>query len=1168
VLAYGQTGSGKTYTSGTAAGSKGQSDDGVLPRLFSQIFEHVEKECIESTVTVSFVEIHLEACRDLLSQTDTTDQITIQQNAGGEIEVSGVKAVPVVSRQQCLQVIAAGTRQRATAATGMNDSSSRSHAIVMIELHQLRRAKPGEHQPREIIRSKFNLVDLAGSERLKRTNAAGARLNEGININHGLLTLGKVITALVEREKASAKGKSSAGIHVPYRESQLTRLLQDSLGGNTRTVMIACVSPAEIDLDATLSTLRYASTARQIRNKPTKNITVDDSAAQIRALQHQVAELEASLANAKEMAVPAPIAENDNRAEEELRCRFVELQGTMEAERAQHKAAQMEWEEWRLEQMAVLRKLQTELPVQMRAEEAKKAAAEWSAKVKEVQQEAAANERRMCEEACALQLKMDSDQRAATAKLSDANAAMEKKAADFTRLEAELRHVVAAHQQLCTEQKQLSAEHEEQKERYERALLEKETEREMAVEEQQASAMALGTMEVTLSEQTEARQAAEEACKEAKEALEAEVSLHAKTKQVHNRSLAANKELRQGLAALKTEYKDSDHAKSTFETQQSAEIDKLRTQAKNLQQKVSMLRAKNAALEEKDSASSGGASAARMEAVHAEVEALTATNKSLHQKLTTQRSKAEESRRRASEALAKSKLDMESAEDRCTSLEEERDIVTKKLVVLRGRYEEQRYKLEDLEGVASELEVSKRTVKETEEAWAAWRTEHEAQLAALQTQVTETVEGAEQTEVVRASLDTALREKFALTKTNAQLSNDLEELQIKYEGEREAHRKALGRIAAAKIATERAAAAAPPAATTTAPDTSIFSGKPADAALLAKKESKSKLTVATKEKERQQELEEEVERLEEEVERVGKENKRLRASQMKSRGKLAESLSAAADMAASVNSAHSAAASTPRTDSGSSSNSGSGSGSEHAASASAVASLEQTILQQQTELLKLKAERDERAEAYARLQASKLEEVGGMLGSLDFEGPAIKHLQGVVARCSRELEEHSRHFYRYKEEKDGMIDRVLVTRLFVSYVSKIKESLGGRGGGGGGRGGGDERATCEEILTVIANMMAFQEADLIKVGLMRDATETEKGAGASSSRKQRSGSTRRRRGSKGASSAHAAAATRAADCEAESHKIQQPQHAQRRQRPPPPAAESRQQVAYSNPMNA
>ena len=338
VLAYGQTGSGKTFTCGSSGFSVEPEDEGILPRLFTQIFDHVEQECIESTVTVSFVEIHLEACRDLLAQ-EAADQVSIQQNGHGEIEVSGVRAVAVVSRAQCLQVLAAGVRQRATAATGMNSHSSRSHAIVTVELQQLRRANPGENQGREIIRSKFNLVDLAGSERLKRTNAAGARLNEGININHGLLTLGKVITALVEREKAAAKGKSVGGMHVPYRESQLTRLLQDSLGGNTRTVMIACVSAAEIDTEATLSTLRYAAAARQIRNKPTKNVTVDDSAAQLRALQQQVAQLEAALAHARETAAPAVTNEGGGSSvEAALRERIVELQGTLEGERAVHGA--------------------------------------------------------------------------------------------------------------------------------------------------------------------------------------------------------------------------------------------------------------------------------------------------------------------------------------------------------------------------------------------------------------------------------------------------------------------------------------------------------------------------------------------------------------------------------------------------------------------------------------------------------------------------------------------------------------------------------------------------------------------------------------------------------------------------------------------------------------
>ena len=176
-----------------------------------------------------------------------------------------------------------------------------------------------------------------------------------------------------------------------------------------------------------------------------------------------------------------------------------------------------------------------------------------------------------------------------------------------------------------------------------------------------------------------------------------------------------------------------------------------------------------------------------------------------------------------------------------------------------------------------------------------------------------------------------------------------------------------------------------------------------------------------------------------------------------------------------------------------------------------------------------------------------------MLSSLE-EGPAIQHLQGVVARCSRELEEHSRHFYKYKEEKDGMIDRVLVTRLFVSYVSKLKKGMGGRGVGSGRSGNSDERATSEEILTVIANMLEFDEADLIKVGL-HDAPAAD-GSGRTTTSRHRSSSRSKRRGSRGGSSGAIVAGSQ-----------QQPQQS-RKHRPPPPAGSSTTaNVAYKNPFH-
>ena len=321
----------------------------------------------------------------------------------------------VTNLNQCMAVLSAGTTNRATAVTGMHEHSSRSHAIVRIELQALRREKkqsgeapsPTSKEQRELVRSKFNLVDLAGSERLKRTHAAGARLREGVNINHGLLTLGKVIAALVEREKQLSSSSSSSAtssldtysaagvdgvssgsyssIHVPFRESKLTRLLQDSLGGNARTVMIACVSPSERDADETTNTLRYAARARQIRNKPTKNVTMDDSKAQIRKLQSQVAGLTRELGTSSARHAAAVQAAEDlsgetKTAAQQQQQQLVvrELEETLAAERAQHEVATAEWTAWRQEQTQKLSSLKTAL----RAEAQGAVDAEWTVRLR------------------------------------------------------------------------------------------------------------------------------------------------------------------------------------------------------------------------------------------------------------------------------------------------------------------------------------------------------------------------------------------------------------------------------------------------------------------------------------------------------------------------------------------------------------------------------------------------------------------------------------------------------------------------------------------------------------------------------------------------------------------------------------------------------------------
>ena len=182
-----------------------------------------------------------------------------------------------------------GSSQRVVGGTAMNDQSSRSHAIFTITLEQRENCgQAGEESA--TIKSKFHLVDLAGSERQSKTKAKGLRLKEGININLGLLALGNVISVLGE-DNPSNKTR-----HVPYRESKLTRLLQDSLGGNSHTVMLACVSPADSNIEESLNTLRYADRARKIKNKPVVNI--DPLAAELGRLRYENQELKAKLIQA------------------------------------------------------------------------------------------------------------------------------------------------------------------------------------------------------------------------------------------------------------------------------------------------------------------------------------------------------------------------------------------------------------------------------------------------------------------------------------------------------------------------------------------------------------------------------------------------------------------------------------------------------------------------------------------------------------------------------------------------------------------------------------------------------------------------------------------------------------------------------------------------------
>lgn len=291
VLAYGQTGSGKTHT---ILGQADQSDDnlppdqdmsqaGVIPRALRALFyalnaarEASNDKCkFEFKVKVQFLELYGEDIRDLLNADPDGAKLSIRDGrAGVEPEVIGIKEVEVSSAQDALLCLTRGSLRRVTRATAMNAESSRSHAIMSVNIeqtvtHYMENPKSNSTKPLEeksSRKSKFHFVDLAGSERIKRTHATGQGVKEGININKGLLVLGNVISALASASTGKKEG------FVPYRDSKLTRLLKGSLGGNHKTLMIACLSPSGSNTEESLNTLRYANRAKNIQNKATINM--------------------------------------------------------------------------------------------------------------------------------------------------------------------------------------------------------------------------------------------------------------------------------------------------------------------------------------------------------------------------------------------------------------------------------------------------------------------------------------------------------------------------------------------------------------------------------------------------------------------------------------------------------------------------------------------------------------------------------------------------------------------------------------------------------------------------------------------------------------------------------------------------------------------------------
>eukprot|EP00002_Diphylleia_rotans_P040887 TRINITY_DN981_c0_g2_i7.p1 TRINITY_DN981_c0_g2~~TRINITY_DN981_c0_g2_i7.p1 ORF type:complete len:709 (-),score=147.59 TRINITY_DN981_c0_g2_i7:1785-3911(-) len=268
LFAYGQTGSGKSYSMVGYGKNKG-----IVPISCEEIFKYIDQNTDprkEFRVSCSMLEIYNEQVRDLMSRDNPKGGLKVRNLPKLGVQVMGLLEVPVQSYEEIEMKIEEGTSNRTIAATNMNATSSRAHTVVAILFTQVEKDARGPGKDREIT-SKINLVDLAGSERADSTGATGDRLKEGSMINLSLTMLGNVITALAE--KSSNPNKK---ILVPYRDSKLTQILQDALGGNSKTIMIAALSPANINYEETLSTLRYADRAKKIKNKAVVNVDPKD----------------------------------------------------------------------------------------------------------------------------------------------------------------------------------------------------------------------------------------------------------------------------------------------------------------------------------------------------------------------------------------------------------------------------------------------------------------------------------------------------------------------------------------------------------------------------------------------------------------------------------------------------------------------------------------------------------------------------------------------------------------------------------------------------------------------------------------------------------------------------------------------------------------------------
>jgi len=341
IFGYGQTGSGKTFT---MMGDKSSDDRGIIPRFYSTLLTQLEQMKMSNEIEaahceISYFEIYNEKIYDLLNPppkpqkrkgrpefhagplfskpVTSKTSLVVREAANKSVYVAGLTKKLVSAESDAEEYLRLGNEERATAATGMNEKSSRSHSIFQIYIKIKAKTETGAQRS---INCTASLIDLAGSERTDRAKTTGVRLREGAAINKSLLNLGIVISALAEKNNGSAK------MHIPYRDSVLTYLLKDSLGGNSRTAMIASVSPALSSLEETLSTLNYAKTAKTIVNKATVNEEIEAST--IRDLQREIELLKRNHTYSREH-----VLQEKQKYEEEI-----------QRLKAQSEAEKVEWE--------------------------------------------------------------------------------------------------------------------------------------------------------------------------------------------------------------------------------------------------------------------------------------------------------------------------------------------------------------------------------------------------------------------------------------------------------------------------------------------------------------------------------------------------------------------------------------------------------------------------------------------------------------------------------------------------------------------------------------------------------------------------------------------------------------------------------------------------------